>query len=353
MADVIGNSIPQAIQIFGRAPNGTLQAVNTDGSGNISITGGTASSVAFSGITSGTNTTAAMIVGTGASLASVPQFNVGAVGTSAVMGFVGSTSGTATITGPATAGTSTNAFNFSNIIQGPDGNVTSPTHGFNGVAGWGMYRIATDGLIFTVASTATLGIRGGGNGTFINNAAGYGWVSGGVVGSLGTIDTAVGRGGAGIVTADTTTPGNALGTFKAAQYNSGASTGVSAGSFSTITAITTVGGIVTQLTGSSDARLKDSKPYDGGLDEIEAITPAIYTWNEKGQAHTGIRGDQEFVGFIAQDVQAAIPEAITATEKSKDGTEEYLSLDDRPIIAALVNAVKELSARVKELEAKQ
>lgn len=40
MADVIGNSIPQAIQIFGRAPNGTLQAVNTDGSGNISIAGG-------------------------------------------------------------------------------------------------------------------------------------------------------------------------------------------------------------------------------------------------------------------------------------------------------------------------
>jgi hypothetical protein len=39
MPDTIGNSIATPIQIFGRAPNGVLQAVNTDGSGNISIAG--------------------------------------------------------------------------------------------------------------------------------------------------------------------------------------------------------------------------------------------------------------------------------------------------------------------------
>jgi hypothetical protein len=77
-----------------------------------------------------------------------------------------------------------------------------------------------------------------------------------------------------------------------------------------------------------------------------------YRWNAKGQAQTGLSGDQEFVGFIAQDVQRAIPEAITATEPSKDGTETYLSLDDRPIICALVNAIKELNARIVALEAK-
>ena len=58
---------------------------------------------------------------------------------------------------------------------------------------------------------------------------------------------------------------------------------------------------------------------------------------------------QEFIGFSAQDVQKAIPLAITGTE----GQENYLSLDTRPIIAALVNAVKELTAQVKELEAKK
>jgi Chaperone of endosialidase len=141
-----------------------------------------------------------------------------------------------------------------------------------------------------------------------------------------------------------------VGTINAATgYYANGTAGVSAGSFSAITAITTVGGIVTQLTGTSDVRLKDSVPYEGGLNEILAITPARYRWNKKGQAHTGLSGDKAYVGFIAQDVQKAIPEAITATE----GVEHYLSFDDRPVIAALVNAVKELAAKVRELESKK
>ena len=135
--------------------------------------------------------------------------------------------------------------------------------------------------------------------------------------------------------------------------------GVSAGNFTTVTSITTVHGIVTALSGTSDERLKDAELYEGGLGAILAISPVRYRWNAKGQAQTGLSGDQEFVGFIAQDVQRAIPESITATEPSKDGTETYLSLDDRPIICALVNAVKELSAmntalvaRIEALEGK-
>ncbi len=135
--------------------------------------------------------------------------------------------------------------------------------------------------------------------------------------------------------------------------------GVSAGNFTAVTSITTIHGIVTTLSGTSDERLKDAELYEGGLGAILAISPVRYRWNAKGQAQTGLSGDQEFVGFIAQDVQRAIPEAITATEPSKDGTETYLSLDDRPIICALVNAVKELStmntalvARIEALEGK-
>jgi hypothetical protein len=47
-------------------------------------------------------------------------------------------------------------------------------------------------------------------------------------------------------------------------------------------------------------------------------------------------------------VQRAIPEAIQGYE----GEEKYLSFDDRPVIAALVNAVKELTARIEELESR-
>jgi ubiquinone biosynthesis protein UbiJ len=75
------------------------------------------------------------------------------------------------------------------------------------------------------------------------------------------------------------------------------------------------------------------------------------------------------VGFIAQDVLDAIPEAVGTMKTSdteKDDAEnpgkkikhtkreaaEFLTLSDRPIIAALVNAVKELNAKNEELEAR-
>ncbi len=70
---------------------------------------------------------------------------------------------------------------------------------------------------------------------------------------------------------------------------------------------------------TSDERLKDSKPYEGGLNEVLAITPIRYKWNEKGQE---IGGDEsrEFVGFGAQDVQKSIPEAVVGKQTAKDGT---------------------------------
>jgi hypothetical protein len=133
---------------------------------------------------------------------------------------------------------------------------------------------------------------------------------------------------------------NSLGVF-----SSGAGTGVTAGPFVTITSITTTGGIVTALSGTSDERLKIAQPYEGGLDELLGINPIRFRYNEKGQAQTGLSGEQYFVGFGARNVQKEIPEAITGTEKSKDGTETYLSLDDRPILALAVNAIKELAAQ--------
>jgi hypothetical protein len=140
------------------------------------------------------------------------------------------------------------------------------------------------------------------------------------------------------------------GTINAATgYYTNGTAGVSAGSLSAITAITTVGGIVTQLTGTSDERLKNMALYEGGLTELKQIVPYRYTWNEKGQEHTGIYGSKKFVGFSAQNVQANIPEAITGTEKSRDGTQEYLSFDDRPVLACVVNSIKQLAEENRQL----
>ena len=83
--------------------------------------------------------------------------------------------------------------------------------------------------------------------------------------------------------------------------------------------------------------IRDS--FTTGLKAITEIHPAVYSWKseEKEGVHT------EYAGFIAQDVQKAIPEAVG---QGKDG---YLTLQDRAITAALVNAIKEQQKQIEEL----
>ena len=77
------------------------------------------------------------------------------------------------------------------------------------------------------------------------------------------------------------------------------------------------------------------------------LHPVLYHWNEKGQKITGFTPDVEQAGFIAQNVKKAIPDA-SGTEI--DGGVEYLTVRDRPIIAALVNAVQEQQKQIEELK---
>jgi hypothetical protein len=106
--------------------------------------------------------------------------------------------------------------------------------------------------------------------------------------------------------------------------------------------LATMGGIVTTFTAVSDERLKLFSPSPYGLAEILDITPIRYRWNEKGQIYSGQSTERDFIGFSAQNVQRVIPEAVWV---SKD---DYLGFDDRPVIAALVNAVQELEARLRK-----
>lgn len=96
------------------------------------------------------------------------------------------------------------------------------------------------------------------------------------------------------------------------------------------------------VTASSDERMKDiAGPYLRGLLDLLGIEPIRYTWRQE----TGLDGDTEYAGLSAQNVARHIPEAIGATPE--DG---MLTVSDRPLIAALINAVKELSSRVVALE---
>jgi hypothetical protein len=74
---------------------------------------------------------------------------------------------------------------------------------------------------------------------------------------------------------------------------------------------------------------------------------------------TRVANNKQDVGFSAQDVQRAIPEAVnTLGIELHDGSggidsdEPSLGVSMDPIVAALVNGMKELSARLTALENK-
>jgi hypothetical protein len=161
---------------------------------------------------------------------------------------------------------------------------------------------------------------------------------------LGAASMAIGNG----------TAGDFSGTLKCATVNATSSYQANGTAGVTQTAIAvgtlaTMEGIVTTFTAVSDERLKNATMYAGGLAEILAINPIRFTYNELGQKFGGWDKEHVYVGFSAQNVQKSIPEAIQGYE----GEEKYLSFDDRPIIAALCNAIKTLTARIEELESRQ
>ena len=113
---------------------------------------------------------------------------------------------------------------------------------------------------------------------------------------------------------------------------------------STITALTldmSEAGAATfndNVTAYSDERLKDNiETLTDGLDKVEQLRGVTYT-----------RDERENIGVIAQEVEKILPE-IVLTADDEMGTK---SVDYSRLTAVLIEAVKDLSARVKELEDK-
>jgi Chaperone of endosialidase len=95
------------------------------------------------------------------------------------------------------------------------------------------------------------------------------------------------------------------------------------------------------ITSVSDERLKNIQgSYEAGLAEILKLDPIIYKWKPGHNMET----EHDYAGFSAQNVRDNIP---LSTGISADG---YLSLQDRAIMAALVNSVKELEAEIVKLK---
>ena len=109
----------------------------------------------------------------------------------------------------------------------------------------------------------------------------------------------------------------------------------------------------------SDKRLKDIKgTIPNALSKVESLNGIIYTNNQLANDF-GYTDTEEKVGLIAQEVEAILPQLVTIApfdREEKDGKvvsksgNDYKTVQYDKIVALLVEAVKELSARVKELE---
>jgi hypothetical protein len=94
------------------------------------------------------------------------------------------------------------------------------------------------------------------------------------------------------------------------------------------------------LTVSSDEKLKNIQgDFTRGLTDLLKINPISYKWNTL----SGYDTDSMYSGFSAQNIQLAIPEAVATSSNG------FLTLSDRPIIATLVNAVKEVGIKIEKI----
>jgi hypothetical protein len=85
----------------------------------------------------------------------------------------------------------------------------------------------------------------------------------------------------------------------------------------------------------SDRRLKDiGDDYALGLDVISKLKPVYFRY--KAENPRGLPSNEEYVGFIAQQVQQVIPDAVTVAD---DG---HLRFDMHLVNVAMVNAIREL-----------
>ena len=96
---------------------------------------------------------------------------------------------------------------------------------------------------------------------------------------------------------------------------------------------------------SSDQQLKDNVlKIDTALDKVEALGGYSFTWNNNIQDH---RAGTPDYGVIAQELEDVLPHAVDINSRG------YKTVNYNSLIPLLIEAVKELSARVKELEPEQ
>lgn len=104
-------------------------------------------------------------------------------------------------------------------------------------------------------------------------------------------------------------------------------------------------------TQASDARLKrDVRPLTGALALVAKMQGVRYNWKPVAERTVGkdlnLPLDEPQVGFLAQDLEKVLPEAVKAP---KPGTSDTYSVEETKVVPVLVEAIKEQQAEIREL----
>ena len=94
---------------------------------------------------------------------------------------------------------------------------------------------------------------------------------------------------------------------------------------------------------SSDEKLKENlEPIGSAVDKVEQMTGYTFNWIPMEDIH--VYGDMKDIGVVAQEVEKVLPELVADRENG------YKAVKYEKLTAVLIQAVKELSERVKILE---
>lgn len=219
------------------------------------------------------------------------------------------------------------------------------TNALNNLYGVGYTTSGTtngNGTTITSSTGAGTGVwgfyvsSGGAARIFLDSDNGVAYAPGGFRAASGQIsagpgltslsgDISANRGGNGVIYLGTTI--NYL-YFDGSQYQFGSSNRVNAGSFNA----------------TSDARLKSHiKRIGGALDKVASLRGVTFQWKSSGQRSAGL---------IAQDVESVLPEAVSESAVGANGEPSHKVLNYDATNGLLVEAIRELKARVEQLEAR-
>jgi len=207
-----------------------------------------------------------------------------------------------------------------------DGEVTAAGFYFSNNIGsamndTGIRRATTNTMVFDTASTARMTLDGSGN-LLVNTTAQL---------VNEKVSISVTSGSQGIVIAQTN---NANAHDKIIFTNTNGIVGY----------IRTTGTTTAYAT-SSDYRLKEN---------VVAMTGATARLKQLNPSRFNFIADADVTvdGFLAHEVQAVVPEAITGThnEVDDDGNPVYQGIDQSKLVPLLVATIQELEARITQLE---